>query len=495
MTAAEKRQRVYGGRDMAAKETIVSFIEKRREMLCAVSDSIWDYAETKYEETRSAGLLCNILAEEGFSIKRGLAGMETAFTASYGGGYPVIAFLGEYDAQSGMSQKAGVPEPSPLIPGGNGHACGHHAIGAGALAAVLALKHYIEKTGAAGTLRYIGCPAAENGAGKAFLTRSACFDGVDAVITWHPFNSSNVMTFNVLATVNACFKFHGVSSHAAGSPHLGRSALDGVELMNVGANFLREHIESDARLHYAITDAGGLSPNVVQAEASVLYQIRAPRLTQARDIYARICDIAKGAALMSGTRVEVEFGMASSNMLLNHVLGRLVHQKFTELGPVPVDEADIALARKLREGMSEKEKSFDKFAVAVLFGEMGRAMAEKTAGKDIVDDIFPYTSADIVGMGSNDLGDVSWNAPTVCIHAVSFAKDTQPHSWRTTAQGKSALCHKGMLHAGKVMALTGAELLENPGLLEEAWKELDQRRSGENYICPIPPEVKPASLR
>jgi aminobenzoyl-glutamate utilization protein B len=363
------------------------------------------------------------------------------------------------------------------------------------LAAALALKHHIEQTGATGTVRYIGCPAAENGSGKVFLARSGLFDDVDAALTWHPFNSTSVMTFNVLATIGVRFAFHGVSAHASGTPHLGRSALDAVELMNVGVNFLREHVEQDARMHYAITDAGGSSPNIVQAKASVLYQLRAPRLSQVRDIYERVVKIAQGAAMMTGTRVETVFEKASSNMLLNHTLGALAHQTLTALGSVPYNEADLTFAKAMRGGLSDKECRFDESAAAILFGSSGREMADRMCGKDIVAEIFPYRPEGIVGTGSNDLGDVSWNAPTVCLHTTTFAKDTQPHGWRLTSQGKSALCHKGMLHAGKAMALVGAALLEQPAQLAAARAEFKEQRAGEKYLSPIPPDVQPPQLQ
>lgn len=481
---------------MTAKEIIVSSIEERREKLCKISDRIWEYAETRYEEYKSFALLREALAEEGFSVEQGAAEMETAFVATYGSGRPVIAFLGEYDALYGLSQEAGIAEKRPLTEGGNGHGCGHHALGTGALAAALALKSYMEEKDLPGTVKYFGCPAEEGGCGKVYLARSSYFNHVDAAITWHPFTSSNIMTFNTLATASAYFKFHGISSHAAGSPHLGRSALDGVELMNVGVNFLREHVESDVRLHYAIVDTGGMSPNVVQAHAAVLHQIRASKPAQVREVYERVVDIAKGAALMSGTKMEVVFDKASSNMLYNDVLGRLLYEKLMELGQVPVDDADIAYAKKIRESLNQQEKHLDEGFAFSLFGkDVGQQVAGQIAGRDIIDIIYPYQPMDIVAMGSSDLGDVSWNVPTVSMQVVTYAKDTSPHSWQQVAQGTAPLCHKGMLHAGKAMALAGAELLENPGLLAEAREEFERRRGGESYSCPIPPEVKPAPLR
>lgn len=480
---------------MVVKEKVLPHLEARREMLLKVSDSIWEYAETRYEEYKSAELLSRVLAEEGFTVTQGIADMETAFVASYGSGKPVIGFLGEYDALYGLSQEAGIAEKKPLAEGGKGHGCGHHALGVGALAAALALKEYMKENNLKGTVKYFGCPAEEGGCGKVYLARAGYFNDVDAALTWHPFTSSNIMTFNILATCSAYFKFHGISSHAAGSPHLGRSALDAVELMNIGVNFLREHVEQEVRLHYAITDTGGCSPNVVQAEAAVLQQIRAPRLSQVREVYERVVNIARGAALMTDTTLEVVFDKASSNILFNHVLGALVYEKFKEIGPVPVDDQDREYARGIRATLSEKEKHLDESLAVAMFGEVGRKVAREFTGKDIIDVLYPYEPKEIVAMGSSDLGDVSWNVPTVSFQTVTYAKDTSPHSWQQVAQGKADLCHKGLLHAGKVMALAGAELLENPELLAKAKAEFDARRGDEVYVCPIPPEVKPAALR
>ncbi|MEL1136104.1 amidohydrolase [Desulfitobacterium sp. THU1] len=480
---------------MVVKEKVLPYIEARQEMLIKVSDSIWEYAETRYEEYKSSELLCKVLAEEGFAVTKGIADMDTAFVASYGNGKPVIGFLGEFDALYGLSQEAGIAEKKPLIEGGKGHGCGHHALGVGSLAGVLALKEYMKENNVKGTVKYFGCPAEEGGCGKVYLARAGYFNDIDAVLTWHPFTSSNIMTFNILATCSAYFKFHGISSHAAGSPHLGRSALDAVELMNIGVNFLREHVEQDTRLHYAITNAGGSSPNVVQAEAAVLHQIRAPRISQVRDIYERIINIAKGAALMTDTKLEVVFDKASSNILFNNVLGALVHEKFTEIGPVPISDQDIEYAREIRATLNEKERHLDESLTVAMFGEGGREIVRQFSDKDIIDFLYPYEPNEIVAMGSSDLADVSWNVPTVSFQAVTYAKDTSPHSWQQVAQGKANLCHKGLLHAGKVMALAGAELLENPELLTKMKEEFDRRRDGEVYVCPIPPDVKPSPLR
>jgi aminobenzoyl-glutamate utilization protein B len=479
---------------MLNKENLLRHIEARKEMLFKISDSIWDFAETRFEEYKSSEILCKVLAEEGFTIQKGLAGMETSFIASYGSGKPVIGFLGEFDALYGLSQEAGIAEKKPLVEGGKGHGCGHHALGVGALAAALAVKEYIKENQIKGTVKYFGCPGEEIGCGKAYMAREGCFDDLDAAITWHPLNTNSVMNCTSLATCAVLFKFHGTSSHAAASPHLGRSALDAVELMNIGVNFLREHVEQETRLHYAIIDTGGRNPNVVQAEASVMHEMRAPKLSQITDIYDRIVDIAKGAALMTGTKFDVVFEMAASNLLNNNVLQSLLYEKFVEVGPVPVDSKDIEFAKKIRDTLSQRQKKFDEGLAAAMF-RAGSDVISQISGKEVIDIIYPYDPVEAQAMASTDVGDVSWIVPTAQITTTCYAKDTAGHSWQMVAQGKSDLCHKGLLQAGKVMALAGAELLENPHLVEKAREEFDRKRSGETYKCPIPSEVKPSPSR
>jgi len=477
------------------KEKILSFIDERRELVCSVSDKLWDLAETRYEERESVKLLSSVLREAGFLVETGLAGIGTAFVAAYGKGKPVVGILAEYDALFEMSQQAGIAEKKPVSEGGNGHGCGHHALGAGSLAAALAVKGYLEDNPDAGTVKFFGCPAEEAGSGKVYMARAGCFEGVDAVFTWHPANINTILSCNSLAVVSASFAFRGVSAHAAGTPHLGRSALDAMELMNVGCNFLREHVPPDTRIHYAIIDGGGLSPNIVQPKAEVLYQIRSPRLPDASDVYRRVIKVAEGAALMTETEVEVRFERACSNMLPNRTLEKVLYGNFERLGPVPVDEADIEYAKKLRGTMSAQAKQYDEQFLRELFGESGRETARRISGREVVDILSPYQPGSAAAMGSSDTGDVSWNVPLAQLLTTCFAKDTSPHSWQMVAQGKSPLCHKGLLHAGKVMALAAIELFEHPELVQEAKQEYERQLGGERYICPIPPEVLPPPLR
>ena len=341
------------------KSEIGSFIEKKRDVFIELSDRIWEFAETAFVEFQSADLLCAALEKEGFCVERGTGGVSTAFCGSWGSGSPVIAFLGEYDALSGLSQKGGVAVKEPLVPGGNGHGCGHNNLGAGAFAAAVAFREYLKNSGKGGTVRYYGCPGEEGGSGKAFMARAGVFDDVDAALTWHPGSVNAVFPFSSLANFQVAYRFKGKSAHAAACPHLGRSALDAVELMNVGVNYLREHVIPEARMHYAITDSGGFSPNVVQPKAEALYLLRAPRTPQVEEIYERVNKIARGAALMTETELEIRFIKACANVVQNNVLERVLERNFAELGVPEYAEEEISFARAIFDGIAPSERSSD----------------------------------------------------------------------------------------------------------------------------------------
>ena len=270
-------------------------IEGKRELFTQASDRIWEFAETRFDEFQSAELLIELLESEGFTIEKGVAGLETGFIASYGSGLPVIALLGEYDALADLSQEAGISTYQPVQPRGNGHGCGHNLLGIGAVAAAVAVKDYLQDNpDTQGTVRFYGCPAEESGYGKTYLAREGYFKDVDAALSWHPHSMNAVMHGSSNAVIHGTFTFKGISAHAAAAPHLGRSALDAVELMNIGSNYMREHMIDQARIHYAITNSGGLAPNVVQAEAEVTYLVRAPKSAQVRSLFDRLVKVAEG---------------------------------------------------------------------------------------------------------------------------------------------------------------------------------------------------------
>ncbi|EST53553.1 peptidase M20 [Brevibacillus panacihumi W25] len=463
-------------------EQVSSIIKEKEEVFIQVSDRIWELAETRFEEYQSAEVLCEVLQQEGFQVERGVGGIETAFLASFGSGAPVIAILGEFDALSGMSQRAGVCHPEALEHGGNGHGCGHNLLGVGALAAAVAVKEILKESKLAGTVRYYGCPGEEGGSGKTFMVREGLFENVDVALTWHPGSHNSVSTGSSLANYQVHYRFTGKSAHAAISPHLGRSALDAVELMNVGVNYLREHITTQARVHYAVTNTGGNSPNVVQSEAEVLYLIRAPKVQQVEEIYHRINDIAKGAAMMTGTEVAIIFDKACSNLLPNVTLNRVMHGKFEQLGVPQHSKEEQELAKEIRRTLSEADKQNDTRADVSLIG------------KDLASHLEPFQENEISMSGSTDVGDVSWVVPTAQCEVVCYALGTPYHSWQMVAQGRTSFSHKGMLHAGKVIALTTLELLTKPELIEEAKLEWKERHEGVAYVCPIPPDVLPSPL-
>ncbi|MFJ7408541.1 MULTISPECIES: M20 family metallopeptidase [unclassified Lysinibacillus] len=468
---------------MDYRKTLSKVIEEKRQKLISVSDQIWGYAETGFEEFQSAELLCNTLEEEGFTVEKGVGNIDTAFIGSYGIGKPIIAVLGEFDALTGLSQVGGDIQYNPEVTNGNGHGCGHNLLGTGALAAAIAIRAYLKENNLEGTVRYYGCPGEEIGSGKTFMVREGLFDDVDFAVCWHPWSRNSVWSMSSLACYEVSFRFKGKSSHAASTPHLGRSALDAVELMNVGVNYLREHIIPEARVHYAVTNTGGVSPNVVQEKADVLYFIRAPRVAQAEEIYQRICDVARGAALMTGTHVEIDFASAASDILPNNTLEKVMHDNFVALGVPQYDEKEQQFAKDIRATLSEADKKEDIKA------------NKELEGKDLAHVIDPFIPSNGILPGTSDVGDVSWVVPTVQCMVACEPIGTPLHTWQVVSTGKTSIAHKGMLHAGKVMAATAIEVLQNPEVLEKAKLELIEQRNGEEYVCPIPPEVKKYKLQ
>lgn len=314
-------------------------IDRKANKFHDASDSIWEFAEEGYKEFKSSKLQKKMMEEEGFKIEDNVAGIETAFIARYGTEGVVIGFLGEFDALPGLSQKADslVQEKIKEDKNSWGHGCGHNLLGVACMQAAIALKDYLEEHNIKGSIIYYGCPAEEGGAGKAFMAREDAFKDADICLTWHP-NSITTGAMGTLANTRVYYNFKGISSHAAAAPHLGRSALDSVELMNIGVNYLREHIIPEARIHYAITDPGGSAPNVVQDKAQVLYAIRAPENDQLVDILERVNKIAKGAAMMSGTEVEIKIVSAYANILRNETLDNLIFKHIKELYPLDYND-------------------------------------------------------------------------------------------------------------------------------------------------------------
>lgn len=456
-------------------------VDCARERFIALSDRLWSMPELCYLETRSAAEHAAQLSAEGFRVTEALADIPTAMMGEAGAGGPVIAFLGEYDALPGLSQESGIAEPKPIEAGGNGHGCGHNLLGSAAMLAATALKNWLAETGRAGRVRYYGCPAEEGGAAKAFMVRAGAFNDVDIAISWHPDGFWQVLPAISLANTRIDFSFHGRASHASAAPELGRSALDAVELMNIGANYLREHMPQDARLHYALLDAGGIAPNVVQAFARVRYLIRAADLPALMELVGRVRKIADGAAMMTETRVETRVISGVANLLPNRPLEEALQEIMEELGPPPFDAADRAFAEKIRATLSPQD-------IAAAWRGVGVDMREDLP---LADFTVPLDAPRRPLIGSTDVGDVSWVVPTVQAHAPNMAIGTQLHTWQVVAQGKMPAAHKALVQVAKAMAGIGQRAIEDPDLIVRAKAALHRQAKGA-YSSPIPAEIGPS---
>lgn len=430
----------------------------------SISDQIWEFAEPRYQEFHSSALQADFLEQEGFTVTRNLGGIATAFSASFGSGHPVIGLLGEYDALPCMNQIADSPEKQTDLPGAAGHGCGHNLLGTGAMEAACLIRDWLLQTHSEGTVIYFGCPAEEGGAGKAFLTRSGCFDNLDFALAWHPGSKTGLIK-KALANIRVIFDFTGKSAHAAAHPELGRSALDACELMNVGVNYLREHVKSDARMHYAYLNDGGDAPNIVPAAATLLYALRAPESAYVAELYERVSDVAKGAALMTGTKVSYRTVSAYADLL-----------------SVP------AMEELMMEAMQEAEKpeyADDDYEYAARF-------AADQASPSIDTTILPADQS--INLGSTDVGDVSWQVPTGLIGVTTEAAGCALHTWQIVAQGKSPLAHKGMHYAARILFAAAKKLYESPercALIQDDYQNVIGHRT---YQSMLPDSVKPGDF-
>ena len=454
------------------KEKAWNWIDENKEHLIEVSDAIWRYAELGLMEHKSSKLIADELESHGFKVRRGVAGMPTAFVATWGSGEPVIGVMGEYDALPGLSQKP-VPHKDPLDEGKPGHGCGHNIHGTSGMTGAIAIRYALEEHGLQGTVKFFGTPAEENYGGKVYMVRDGFFEGVDACLSHHPSQLNTATLGSCNSTNSVKFHFYGRTSHAAASPEQGRSALDAIELMNIGVNFLREHIIEKARIHYVVEEGGG-QPNVVPDYARSWYYIRAPERDQVDHIYDRVQKIAEGAAMMTGTTHRIEFLGGLYNIIPNKVLVELVLSNMREIGTPEYSKEELEFARKIGETVPKAMKRD-----GLRKNELPDW--ERFMDVDLVREVLdPWTEGKVMA-GSTDVSDVSWNTPTIEFGTTSGVLGTPGHSWHVVACSGMSIGHKSLLFAAKTIAGTALDLITKPDLLRKAQDELKERLGGRTY--------------
>jgi len=467
---------------------INNYLDKNEAEFIKVSCEVWESAELSYTESKSAAALIKVLKEAGFEVEEGVAEMPTAFVAKFGSGSPVFGFLGEYDALDILSQEAGNPVKTPIKEGAPGHGCGHNLLGVGAMAAAIAAKEYMVAENLQGTVYYYGCPAEEGAGSKQFMARAGVFDGVDFVYTWHPADSNEVQWERSVSIMGANFEFNGITAHAGGTPWLGRSALDAAELMSSGCNYLREHMMDQERIHYAYMDAGGTAPNVVQEHALVKYEVRSPKVVDLKKLFERVVDVARGAALMTGTTMNYEVTMAFSDYIPNHAMAEIAEECLHEVGVPKWDDDDYKLAAQFLNSFTPNTVEAIKTKIVDRYGADN---LEAVLEKPLASNISPF-NAELVkyASGSTDVGDVCYAAPTIQYRVATTCIGNVGHSWQMTAQSNSRIGHKGMMVAAKAMALAALRTMNRPDVIEAAKKVVLQQNGG-SYQCPVPDSVSP----
>jgi len=462
----------------------IAAMEAKTETFTALSDEIWGYAELSLYEYQSCAAYVRELTAAGFQVESPYCDLDTAFLASYGSGKPVIAILAEYDALSGLSQKGCQAEREQEEGMTNGHGCGHNLLGAGAFAAAYAVKQYLENTGASGTVLLYGCPGEEGGASKTWFAKQNAYENVDVALTWHPDDCFEVTSGSTQACIQTEYRFTGIAAHAAGDPEQGRSALDAVELMNTGVQYLREHMPSTARVHYAITDAGGPSPNVVQPHARVLYMVRDADVQGAVALQAWVDDIADGAARMTRTTYEKVFIDGLANVITNETLETMLQNIYEQIELPTYTEEERALFEALHATYTPVGLPGSAAGADTKAADEIRRLTDN--GKRVINDfLMPYRFSMRPIPGSTDVGDVSWLVPTAQIHAACAPSRCPGHSWQNVAAYQSSAAHKGMMTAAKVLAIAAMRLVEDPTLIAKAKAEHAMRTEA-GYVCPIP---------
>jgi len=466
-------------------EKYAKWIEENREKFIKISDKIWEYAETGLEEYKSSELLIKTLEKDGFEVKKETADMKTSFVASYGESFPIIAILGEYDALPGLSQAA-EPIRKPIQEGTPGHGCGHNLLGTGSLAAVMAVKKAIENGEVKGTVRYYGCPAEETFNAKGYMVNAGLFEDVDISLTWHPGFLNMLNAMSALAMNSVIFRFYGKTAHAAGDPQNGRSALDAVELMNIGVNYMREHMINDARVHYIITN-GGKAPNVVPDEAEAWYFVRAPQRHQVDNLYERVVNIAKGATLMTETEMEIDFLSGTYNAVYNEVVQEVISSKLNEVGSPKFDSTDKKFAKVLIKTLPPNTMEGYMKLIPPDLMDLAKAVLNQPLNKVII----PPMGRGQTLPGSTDVADITWKVPCAEFMTACEVMGSPGHSWQNVATSGMSIGHKGMLTAGKVLTLSALEFMDNTDLLEKAWNEFNNVHKDNRYTSPFPEGLKP----
>ncbi len=449
-----------------AKEQAIASVDEKAPSFQETNRAIWGWAEPSLLEYKSSALLADILEKHGFSVERGVAGLPTAFVATWGSGTPLVGVMAEYDALPGLSQAA-EPGRRPLQEDGYGHGCGHSVFGTASVFAAIAAKEAAEKAGITGRIRCFGTPAEETAGGKMFMIRAGCFEGSDIVFAWHPGDKTGADYHTLKAIVSVRFTFHGRTSHASFDPHHGRSALDAVELMNVGVNYMREHIKEDARIHYVITN-GGQQPNVVPGRASVWYYVRANSWADVEIYVAWISQIAEGAALMTQTRVERLIDAESHDMIPNRPLAEAIDRNLQKIGPPTFDDADRAFAAKIR-----------------------ATLPDAPPGPALSEEIRPLPDEVRLIPASSDVGDVSWVVPVGHLSAATQAIGSPGHRWQITACTGGPIGEKAGMVAAKALATTMLDALTSSELRRASWSDFERRGGNATFRSLVPPDQGP----
>jgi len=442
------------------KEAVIQSVNKHQQELIAISDKIWAYAETALKETKSSKELADYAEAQGFTVKRGVANMPTAFIAEFGSGKPIIGIMGEYDALPGISQKAQTTR-EPLQVGAAGHGCGHNLFGAGSLGAALAIKELIANGKLKGTIRFYGTPAEESVGGKIYMAREGLFSDLDVCLDWHPNPEIAASTQSSQAMVDFIVEFKGKSAHAAADPWNGRSAVDGLEAFTHGVNLLREHVMPSVRMHYAIK-AGGDVPNVVPEYAKVWMWVRDSKRSVVDEVFTRVKDIAKGAGLIAGVEVKITVQTGDYEMLVNRTGAAALQKNLETLGPIIYTPEEIAFAKKIQEVQGGEQTGLDGTIHAL------KETQEHPEG------------------GSTDVGDISWNVPEITLVTTTAPKNTAWHGWSVVACGGMSIGHKGLVFSSKALAMTMVDLFENEQLRKDIRAEFEKRKGTQVYKAYIP---------